>query len=269
MRVSFPQFVRLGSEQGFFYRNPLVAWFFRTIGPLGVHARIRNARVLNALMRFELDSKRILDLGSGHGYALFWLAPRYPDSIFEGIELDGSQVEECKQVAESLQLENLSFRQGTYEDLKQPDTYDVIFSIDVLEHVEDDMGMLQRMAEVLKPGGRLVIHVPLRHQIQQRIFPTFAGHTVEDHVRDEYLPEEIQAKIEAASCQVESLEFGFGFWGELAFELNNLFWQNRVLRNVTALLTLPVSLVAGYVDSTRHLKRGNSILVIARKPDIL
>ena len=125
--------------------------------------------------------------------------------------------------------------------------------------------MVNRMVRSLKPGGYLIIHVPLRHQLQQRIFKSFENHTVSDHVRDEYLPEEIMDIIQRANCDVVDLQFGFGFWGELAFELNNLFWDNRVLRNISALFFFPISMICGYRDIQINYTRGNSILLIARK----
>jgi 2-polyprenyl-3-methyl-5-hydroxy-6-metoxy-1,4-benzoquinol methylase len=265
--VSFYEFVRLGSDQWYTQRSPLAALFMRLIGPLGTHARIRNARVLNALSGLDLDGCRILDVGSGHGYVLFHLARRFPTSRIHGIELDGQQVDEANRTAQALGLApRLSFQQGTFHDLPEAPAYDLVISIDVLEHVPDDEGMLRRIATVLRPGGRLVLHVPLRHQLQKRVFPVFRNHTVDDHVRDEYLPEEIRQKVEAAGLSVQKMEAGFGFWGELSFELNNLFWGSRLVRNLTALLTLPASLVMGYMDASAHLQEGNSILLIARRP---
>jgi SAM-dependent methyltransferase len=174
-------------------------------------------------------------------------------------------VSACQVTAKDLGLDNLTFTLGSFQMLSADPGYDLIISIDVLEHVQDDEGMLARMSAVLRPGGMVVIHVPLRHQDQKRIFKAFRQHTVSDHVRDEYLPEEIRQKVEQAGLTIEKLEFGFGFLGELSFELNNLFWEKRFIRNVLALLFLPISLVTGYIDTRRALKQGNSIVLVARK----
>ncbi len=52
---------------------------------------------------------------------------------------------------------------GAAEALPYPDdTFDVIISHEVLEHVQDDRLSVAEMARTLKPGGRVVIFVPNR-----------------------------------------------------------------------------------------------------------
>jgi 2-polyprenyl-3-methyl-5-hydroxy-6-metoxy-1,4-benzoquinol methylase len=261
--LSFLEFIRIGSEQRYSQSNWAAALFIRWFGPLGTHARIRNARILNTLSTVNFNGKRILDIGCGHGYLLFWLARKYPQANLTGIDVDLRQVEACRRAANCEKITNVRFLQGTYSDLQENSNYDVIITIDVLEHVVDDVEMLKKIKSLLAPEGMVVIHVPLRHQVQRRILPHFSRHTVYGHVRDEYLPEELCKKVNAAGLCVKSISYGFGFWGELSFELNNLFWNQRWLRTVIALITLPAALVAGYIDSRSHLAFGNSIVLVA------
>jgi SAM-dependent methyltransferase len=267
MPLSFFDFLYLGSDQWRVMENPLVKAFFRLFGPLGTHARIRNARVLNALLEQKIDLResQILDIGSGYGYSLNWLARRFPGAKLDGYELDSSQVVKCQKIVRSSKRSNLSFHQGTIEDVEQEDCYDVVISIDVLEHIDDDLGTLKGIRRVLKPGGMVVMHIPLRHQLQKRIFPIFQQHTQFDHVRDEYLAEEITEKVVLAGLSIVSFEYGFGTLGELSFELNNLFWSQRLLRNITAVLFWPASIVLGYFDTVTKHTAGNSMVIVARK----
>ncbi len=49
------------------------------------------------------------------------------------------------------------------EELPYPDnTFDVILSNEVIEHVRDDAAALSEMARVLRPGGRLILFCPNR-----------------------------------------------------------------------------------------------------------
>ncbi|MEX1018675.1 MAG: class I SAM-dependent methyltransferase [Litorilinea sp.] len=264
--LSFRDFVRLGADQQYAQSNPLAAAFFRLVGPLGTHARIRNARVINTLWGMDLNGKRVLDVGCGHGYTLFWLARRFPGATLLGMDIDAAQIAGCRRATEATGVENLHFRPGVYTDLPDDAAYDLVIAIDVLEHLHEDEAMLAKIATVLRPGGTVVIHVPLRHQVQRRILPAFRAHTVHDHVRDEYLPHEIVEKVTRAGLQVDRLAYGFGWWGELGFELNNLFWQSRLLRNLTALATLPIALWAGYRDACSRLPFGNSMVLLASRP---
>jgi SAM-dependent methyltransferase len=40
------------------------------------------------------------------------------------------------------------------------ESFDLVLAFDIIEHVEDDLGMLQGLGRVLKPGGAIAIHVP-------------------------------------------------------------------------------------------------------------
>lgn len=266
MRLTFREFFRLGREQYYAQANPLARAFLRWLGPLGIHARIRNARVLSMIEDADVMGKFVLDIGCGHGYSLFYMARRFPTAALKGIDIDAEQIAGCNVAVQGERLTNLVFDVGVFADLPEQPAYHLIVTIDTLEHVEDDMGMLRRMYAALQPGGIAVIHVPLRHQLQRRVFPVYREHTVSDHVRDEYLPTEIRAKVTGAGFAIERLTFSFGLWGELAFELNNLFWEYRPLRALMALAMLPLALIAGYADSQRSLLIGNAIVMRARRP---
>lgn len=41
-----------------------------------------------------------------------------------------------------------------------PSSFDLITSMSVIEHISDDKGAIQKMWELLKPGGRLLITLP-------------------------------------------------------------------------------------------------------------
>lgn len=264
--IGFGEFVRLGSHQAYAQSNPLASLFFRLFGPLGTHARIRNARLIHTLTGIDLAGKRVLDVGCGHGYTLFWLAQHFPEMHLEGIDTDARQIAGCQRASQSLGLTNLRFRLGSPYDLPTTATYDLLIAIDVLEHLPDDAAGLASIAAALKPGGYLAVHVPLRHQVQARILNAFRFHTVSDHARDEYLPEEIVEKVNQAGLEIQRFTYGFGYWGELSFELNNLFWHNRWLRNLSALATFPLALVLGYWDVCQQQVFGNSLVLLTRRP---
>ncbi|MBL8799291.1 MAG: class I SAM-dependent methyltransferase [Planctomycetia bacterium] len=66
-------------------------------------------------------------------------------------------------------------RAGTLADLPTDERFDSIIYIDVLEHIEDDRGELQRAAEHLAPQGRIVVLAPA-HQFLFSPFDQSIGH---------------------------------------------------------------------------------------------
>lgn len=258
-------FVWLGRDQWRTYENPLVRLFVRLFGPVGMHARIRNAHLIRVLCaESSLVDARILDAGCGYGYTLFWLARRCSRCELHGIDLDPDLIARNRHLAATLGLSHLKFTHGDAGAVSG-ETYDVIYSIDLLEHIDDDVAALETWYDALVGEGLLVLHLPLRHQLQRRVFPQFRDHTIPDHVRDEYTEDEIGEKLHYVGFQIDRIDYGFGVAGELAFELNYLFWDKVMLRNAAAVATMPLSLLLGYLDTRYPPERGNSFLVVARK----
>ena len=64
---------------------------------------------------------------------------------------------------------------GTLASLPASDRFDTLLYIDVLEHIEDDAGELRRVADHLRPGGRVVVLSPA-HQWLFTPFDAAIGH---------------------------------------------------------------------------------------------
>jgi SAM-dependent methyltransferase len=66
-------------------------------------------------------------------------------------------------------------RIGVLAELDSAQMFDAIVYIDVLEHIEDDSGEMQRAAEHLKPGGRICVLAPA-HSWLYTPFDKSVGH---------------------------------------------------------------------------------------------
>jgi len=66
-------------------------------------------------------------------------------------------------------------RQGTLADIPAAEKFDTILYVDVLEHIEDDRSEIERAAEKLVAGGRLIVLVPA-HQWLFSPFDSAIGH---------------------------------------------------------------------------------------------
>jgi SAM-dependent methyltransferase len=78
-----------------------------------------------------------------------------------GLEYDYPRAQQARQLAD--RLANAQVLCAAGEDLPFPsESFDLILSHEVLEHVQDDRMAVSEMARVLRSGGRMVIFVPNR-----------------------------------------------------------------------------------------------------------
>jgi SAM-dependent methyltransferase len=95
---------------------------------------------------------RILDAGCGSGRNMVELARR---GSVSGVELSGASVElaRARGVGEVIA--------GSVLELPFADaSFDLIVSLDVIEHLEDDLAALREFRRTIAPGGALLITVP-------------------------------------------------------------------------------------------------------------
>lgn len=131
---------------------------------------------------------RILELGAGTGHNLAMLS-RF--GTVEASELDP--------IARELASERLGrpVVEAALPDLSMfPEaSYDLIALLDVLEHVPDDKGSLEAIRQLLKPGGALLVTVPINPWM-------WTAHDVAHHHHRRYRKREFRALAERAGYQI-------------------------------------------------------------------
>lgn len=102
-------------------------------------------------------SIRIVDLACGHGTLVFCLRELGYVNV-EGVDVSPEQVDLAHRLG--IHGVNLGGLDAFIHDKKS--VYDVIFLMDILEHLDKQsvMDLLDLVREALKDRGRLIIHVP-------------------------------------------------------------------------------------------------------------
>ena len=115
--------------------------------------RRRTARRLLDLLATHVPGGRLLEVGSGHGLLLDEARSRGYEA--EGLEPSRAAIRHAR---DSLRL---PVRDGSLEDPGlDGERFDAIVLADVLEHLEDPVGAIDRCTELLAPGGALVVVTP-------------------------------------------------------------------------------------------------------------
>ena len=97
---------------------------------------------------------RVLDFGCGPGTISVGLAKAVAPGELHGVDMEESQIELARSVAEAGGRDNATFHVGDVTDLPFEDGFfDVAHCRNVLMHVPDTAAVLAEVKRVLKPGG--------------------------------------------------------------------------------------------------------------------
>lgn len=99
-----------------------------------------------------------IDLGCGGGEVTFELARLVgPNGRAVGIDMDEVKLGLGRAVARERGLANVELRPGDVNEWNEPETYDVVYSRFLLQHLSRPVSLLQRMWAAVKPGGTIVV----------------------------------------------------------------------------------------------------------------
>lgn len=204
---------------------------------------------LVALIRHEMrPSQPVLDFGAGIG--TFARAVSGHGCEIECVEPDARQ--RARIAAAGLRA---------WPDLGDvPNaSVDLLYSFNVLEHIEDDVAALQTCHQKIKPGGRILIYVPA-FQVLYSSMDKQVGHW------RRYSRQELTAKVRQAGFEVLRCEYvdSAGFFASLLFKA---FGNDQGTINRRALVAydryvFPLSRLA---DKVLGRVLGKNVVLVARR----
>lgn len=141
---------------------------------------------------------QVLDMGCGPGNLLDGLGRRWPACI--GADYSEDALRFCRSRG------HLRVFRADFQALPlRSESVDLITSIDVLEHLEDDRPAFAEIARVLRPGGRVLISVPA-FQFLWGEHDTLYGH----HRR--YRVPQVRERLERVGLEVERATYFEPLW---------------------------------------------------------
>ena len=104
---------------------------------------------------------RALEIGCGAGDVCFLAAELVgPDGRVVGIDRAAASVQFATERAESEDVRNVSFREGSETALSAEEPFDFVIGRYVLVHQQDPVGFVRSAAANLRPGGTVAFHEP-------------------------------------------------------------------------------------------------------------
>ena len=134
---------------------------------------------------------------------------------------------------------------------------DLIYTLNVLEHIADDTGTVHALSTKLKPGGILFVYVPA-FKILYSSFDARIGH-LRRYRRHTLAKLMVAAGLRVVECRyIDSA----GFFAALLFRALQSGDINRTMVKIYDSLLFPVSLAADRLFSSYF---GKNVMVVAKK----
>ncbi|OGA32957.1 MAG: hypothetical protein A3F75_06240 [Betaproteobacteria bacterium RIFCSPLOWO2_12_FULL_64_23] len=144
----------------------------------------------------------VADIGSGTGYFAVRLAHFVPQGRVYAVDIEPDMVKYLADRARREGLDNLTTVAGAPDDARLPRKVDLVLLVDTYHHIERREDYFRKLAQSLKPGGRVVI---IDFNAQSAMGPPPA------------------ARIAAARVVAEMSQAGYRLDGEHRFLPNQFF----------------------------------------------
>lgn len=170
--------------------------------------------VVKSIIR-KLSAKSFVEIGAASGEMAFWMSTRGMSGT--AVEISSSAVQMMRERLAGCQ--NVLIHDRDAEHLHT--SADLLLSMEVLEHIEDDRAALATWARLINPGGNLVMSVPA-HPSMFSAEDEMAGHF------RRYTKKELRQKLEESGFEnVKIYAYGFPV-GLVLKKLRNFVARRRL-----------------------------------------
>jgi len=222
----------------------------------------------------------ILDAGSGFGQYVFFMSSYNKNWIIKGIDVKEEQIEDCNKFFSRIKRDNVNFEIADLTRFSEEKKYNLILSVDVMEHILEDVEVFKNLFQSMKEGGMLLISTPSDqggsdvhdHDHGSELNDGTASF-IDEHVRDGYNIDEIQVKLKSAGFSKTEAKYSYGTPGKTSWKLSmkypilmlgksKLFF---IILPFYYILTFPVSFICNYLDVHKYQRTGTGLIVKAWK----
>ncbi|WP_430815618.1 class I SAM-dependent methyltransferase [Carboxylicivirga sp. RSCT41] len=251
----------------FFYRLLdlllLRAWYIR--------------RELRIIARQKKEALQVLDAGSGFGQYDYYMSSLGKNWNITGVDVKEEQIADCNQFFDKIgRGQRVKFEYADLTKYVNENTYDLILSVDVMEHILEDELVFSNFFRSMKDGAHLLISTPsdqggsdAHHHHEEDGVHGF----IDEHVRDGYNAEDIRKKLTAAGFKNIKTSYTYGKAGNISWRLSMKFPIKAL--NTTKLffvvlpfyyvLTYPLAYLLNWIDLSKKHEKGTGLMVVAQK----
>ncbi|MFA6126914.1 MAG: class I SAM-dependent methyltransferase [Bacteroidales bacterium] len=238
-------------------------------------------REVNRELRKFSAGFAFLDAGCGAGDFLIPFARKFTPGWFTGLDQSPGNIHMINYFCRKKRVTNVSLLNGDIMETAFGDLFDVILCASVLQYLDNYQQVLDRFAENLKPGGHLIIYVPVNYhrripgyeRLKRRFFRE-VDYECGKPFRNDLSFEGLNGDLREAGFTVTGHRSLYGPVGQIAYEISSLalLLIQKVPWIWSGLFTLiyfvaihPFILLMLLIDFYSPDKQGNGLLITAAR----
>lgn len=191
--------------------------------PIPTSETRKSTELLNLLRIFclensySLESKRILDAGTGTGHRLSEVASFFINNDYTAIDFSARSLEIAKEITIKKSIKNINFKNmNLINDLSELGKFDIILCMGVLHHLSEPSKGLGNLYKILKDNGVIFLYLygklgGAARMTRKQILSMLLGNDISDYQKGIKLVKELK---------FDTFEYGW-----------NLDYQNEEERN--------------------------------------
>jgi len=239
---------------------------------------LRAWHIRKELKKLNPAPTAILDAGSGFGQYTYRMSRMFPAAEIFAVDVKEEQIADCNHFfRQTGQAARVKFEVADLTRFVKPEAFQLILSVDVMEHIEEDVLVFRNFYQSLKTGGVLLISTPSDqggsdvhdHDQNEQGVHGF----IDEHVRDGYNIREIEEKLGMAGFSRVEARYSYGAPGTVSWRLSmkypilllgvsKLFF---ILLPFYYVVIYPVAALLNYFDVKEQHPTGTGLIVKAYK----
>lgn len=220
---------------------------------------------------------QILDAGSGFGQYTYRMSRMFPKASILAVDVKEEQIADCNRFFGQIKLaDRVRFDVADLTRFVQPDKFSLIISIDVMEHIEEDVQVFRNFHQSLTEDGVLLISTPSDQggsDVHDHDHEEGVHGFIDEHVRDGYNIREIEDKLKLAGFSRVEARYSYGTPGSLSWRLSmkypiQLLGASKlffILLPFYYLIVFPLAAFLNYLDVKGRHATGTGLIVKASK----
>ncbi len=222
----------------------------------------------------------ILDAGMGFGQYSWFMARLKPKTHIKGVDVKSEQVDDCNQFFAQAKQNNAQFEIADLTKFQEKEKYDFILSVDVMEHIEEDVEVFKNFHFSMKNGAMLLVSTPsdqggsdVHHHHDHEHENDGSDSFIDEHVRDGYSIADIKEKLKIAGFSKSEVYYSYGWPGKISWQISMkypILMLNTskiffIILPFYYLVVFPFALILNYLDLQLKHKTGTGLIVKAWK----